>query len=75
VTISRGIVNASNEMNVAKLKHLTILSAGSAGAKSERLIEEMKYNSFSIYSVKRDSIDVESTGIQSVKRACTLFSY
>jgi hypothetical protein len=46
-------------MNIGDRKELTILSAGSAGAKNERLSEEMKYNTFSVYSITDDYLSVE----------------
>jgi 3',5'-cyclic AMP phosphodiesterase CpdA len=58
-TVNRGVRSDKNEMNIGDRKELTILSAGSAGAKNERLSEEMKYNTFSVYSITDDYLSVE----------------
>lgn len=57
--ITRGIINNANLIDINERKQLTILSAGSAGVKDERFSEEMKYNSFSIYLMKDNSLDIE----------------
>ena len=57
--ITRGIINNVNLIDINERKQLTILSAGSAGVKDERFSEEMKYNSFSIYLMKDNSLDIE----------------
>jgi predicted MPP superfamily phosphohydrolase len=57
--ITRGTIDNDNKMDFAKRKQLNILSAGSAGVKSERFSEEMRYNSFSIYLIKTNSLEIE----------------
>lgn len=57
--ITRGVINKANLVDINDRKQLTILSAGSAGVKNERFSEEMKYNSFSIYTIKNKSLDIE----------------
>jgi len=57
--VSRGKKTDTNEIVVNDDSMLTILSAGSAGAKKERLAEEMPFNSFSLYKLSRDMIDIE----------------
>lgn len=51
--IARGIKNSSNTINTLN-NDLYILSAGSAGAKLERLCEQLKKNTFSIYTLITD---------------------
>lgn len=57
--ITRGVINDTNLVDMNDRKQLTILSAGSAGVKDERFSEEMKYNSFSVYLMKPDSLYIE----------------
>ncbi|MET3982002.1 putative MPP superfamily phosphohydrolase [Mucilaginibacter sp. UYP25] len=57
--ISRGQKTDTNEILINDESMLTILSAGSAGAKKERLAEEMPFNSFSIYKISPETIDIE----------------
>jgi 3',5'-cyclic AMP phosphodiesterase CpdA len=57
--VSRGQKTDTNEIIVNDDSMLTILSAGSAGARKERLAEEMPYNSFSIYKLSPNTIDIE----------------
>jgi 3',5'-cyclic AMP phosphodiesterase CpdA len=57
--IMRGIVNDNNEMIISDNQFITILSAGSAGVKENRFCEEVKYNTFSLYKVNYDSLEVE----------------
>ncbi len=57
--ITRGVINDSNHMDLDLRKELTILSAGSAGVKDARFSTEMKYNTFSLYHLKKDELLIE----------------
>jgi len=57
--VTRGVINDANLVDINDRKQLTILSAGSAGVKDERFSEEMKYNSFSVYLMKQNSLKIE----------------
>jgi 3',5'-cyclic AMP phosphodiesterase CpdA len=57
--VTRGVRDAINYVDINGRKELTILSAGSAGVKNERFSEEMKYNSFSIYTMTPKALQIE----------------
>ena len=56
--ISRGVIDGRNE--ATEPKELEILSAGSAGAKVERLSNLMRDNSYNLLRFERDEIQIES---------------
>ncbi len=57
--ITRGFISDSNHIDLSSRKELTILSAGSAGVKDARFSTEMKYNTFSLYQLKKNELLVE----------------